>query len=104
MPSNPFDHVIVTSERIRTGRKLFTLGTLAHQSRGIAHIDGALDIAGEFSTASGRHPNILFVGAKVPRHWRHQRLIQTEWKRNVLEAIELVQSLEQVAFHPILAR
>ena len=92
LPHNPFDHVIVTSERIWTGGKLFALGALAHQSCGSAHIDEATDIAEKISTASGRNPNILFVGVKVPRHWRHQRLIQTERKRNVLEAIELARA------------
>ena len=48
LPNNPFDHMNVTSERIGTGGKLFTLGTLAHQSCGIAQTDDATDIAEEF--------------------------------------------------------
>ena len=94
--------MIVTSESIGTGGKLFTLGTLAHQSCGIAQNDDATDIAEEFSSARGRHP-------KYPVCWG-QGSTTLEAPTADSDGVEAQRvggnraGPEQVAFHPILAR
>ena len=89
LPDNPFDIVATTAERVGLGGKLFFLCQIAHsRSCAICHIDDNSEIAEEFLRATENNPTAHFFGVKVPRHWKEQRQIQVNWKRNVLEALE----------------
>ena len=92
LPNCPFDHVVVTAERVKTGGKAFFLGQFAQRSCALCHLDDSAEIAIEFQEASERHHNITFIGIKVPRHWRTQREVRVYWAKNVLEALDHLRS------------
>jgi len=89
IPDTVIDHRIVTDRKSGIGGKLEALVSIFESER-IVHIDDSAEVCDEFlqrilSSRATDRPQFNIVGIKVPRHWKHQRRSQVDWKKNVFQ-------------------
>ena len=88
IPDKAIDHRIVTDRKSGIGGKLDALVSIFESER-IVHIDDSAEVCDEFlqrivSSRATDRPQFNIFGIKVPRHWKHQRRLQVDWKTNVV--------------------